>query len=241
MTPEQNARWQKSIPLLDYLDHHALNLVVLAESQKRIKGRRGAPCWALEIRRRCTAEGWATRESWVPDFALRSEVAMVGLKLMHPKPDDRVSLYRQLLGDFLNRALLPFEENLEPIRTLRDLCLTRETTHAHWNHQQRLIQEARRVNDGNSKAEPEEPLWHYEQHLLQLASQCVETARHVQLFPPEQWWLTFGDHLVGRFCWTHRWRIKRFPEAEEGGPYRPVADAFLAAIEAECPLPDWLP
>lgn len=240
MTSEQNEKWQKSINVLDYLDHHALNLEVLAATQKRIKGRRGAPGWALELRRRCIAQGWTKWENWVPEFALRSEVAMVGLTLLHPKPEERVSLYRCLLGDFINRALVPFADNLEPIGRLRDLCLACNTTQEQWNNQQRQIQQWRLVSSSRIRTMPEDRTALYEDHRLQFAALCVEIARFIQLYGPEEWWLTGGTNLVSGIFFLHRRRIELFPEAADEGAYRPVADAFLAALEAECPPPNWL-
>lgn len=112
LTSEQNEAWQKAINLLDHLDFHALSGAGLLESKSRLANL-GVPKWAIPLRAQLITQGWYVqdREPWVPDFVLRSEVALVGLQIRHPIPEDAELAERRLVLRFVAEALRPFVEH----------------------------------------------------------------------------------------------------------------------------------
>lgn len=244
LTRKQKEKWQAAVPLLDYTDFQALRQEELEAFGKRIQARRGAPCWAIEIRRRCIDQAWRYNQPWVPEFALRSEIAMVGLKVLTTNPDSRVELYRRLLLDFLHRALAPFSPNVAPLEDLRTLCQNRGAEEAQWA-ETRQAMEKERIRQGGHTIHPysEASREAYIPHCLQLGVSCADLTRRILFTSPEKWWNTTegGRELAFWLSWTHRRRIESGAAPVPGvkGPYQPVTNAFLAALEAECPPPDW--
>lgn len=86
MTSEQNEQWKSAIKPLDYLDHYALSDRGLAEARKRLMSW-GVPIWAVEFRTRFLLHsGIKPMALWMPEFALRSEVAMIGIQILYLQP-----------------------------------------------------------------------------------------------------------------------------------------------------------
>lgn len=113
VTPEQNEEWLSAIPLLDYSDLHALTEKGLQQSAGRlIRGK--VPSWAVLLREKLIANAWPYY-SWVPDFALRSEVALIGLQLLYPDKFDAGQIYRNVRLRLIHEALRPFVEHTEQL------------------------------------------------------------------------------------------------------------------------------
>lgn len=236
MTPEQEEQWRTAINPLDYLDFHALSETGLRASARRLRKDNSAPGWAIMGRRYCIVQAWEEGKSWVPQFALRSEVAMAGLALLYPQWDARALLYRRLLLDFLYLALAPFAENLEPLDGVRDLCLLSSTEEQTWKERQLLL---RRVHSAYKRS--------LDLYCLHVADRCIGILRRILFPPPEKWWKDSGLYLVDHLAWLYKQRTEygsfarsKRASLREQNPYHPVANAFLAALEAKCPPPDWL-
>ena len=74
------------------------------------------------------------------------------------------------------------------------------------------------------------PAYHYP---LQLGESAIALVKQTHCEAPRSWWKRAGLGLAYEIAWSHTSR-------REEGSYQPVAAAFLAALEAECPAPPWL-
>lgn len=163
---------------------------------------------------------------------------MVGLKLLYLEQEARIDLYRRLLRDFLNQALASFTQDCSMLQELRPLLSASVPDEVLLKQLGQAIM-ARKVQVYRS----ENPV---EAYLLEVAGNCVELVLSTHFKPPVSYWSQGGATLVGQFLLAHKMRIN------EGGysdspqdriqtlGFQSVADAFLAALEAECPLPEWL-
>lgn len=239
MTPEQNEQWRKAIPLLDYGDFYALSAEGIEQSTKRILAGRGAPGWAVTARSVTISNGWKGKETWVPSFALRSEVAMIGLNLLYPEPEAHMALYRRLLRNFTSQALAPLVDVCPLLHELHALTLGSFSDKARLSGLDQALKERRLALAGQP--------YDQDQHFhFQRIEECVELLRLMLLEPPRQWWSRGGLHLGYYLSSFYEFHIKEdrasgslSEEIERQGPYQPVADAFLAVLESECPPPDW--
>lgn len=129
-------------------------------------------------RRYCIVEAWEAQELWVPQFALRSEVAMAGLALLHPQWETRVLLYPGLLPglllDFLYLALAPFAENLEPVEGVRALCLLPSTPEQVWKERQLLLRRVRATHNRRPDICGRQMHRHYEAYSVPAPRKVVE-------------------------------------------------------------------
>lgn len=247
MTPEQNRRWRKSVNLLNYLDFHTFSPEGLEAFEKHLRADRGAPGWAIQARSSCISRGFTALQPWVLDFALRSEVALVGLKILYPEKEKRIDLYRRLLPDFLNRALASLAEDYPLLQELRSLLSTHQQEELLLAQQRKTLEDRRfglslRDTFGEPGSDPAQ------QYVLRIAGECTELVRLASFADPLQWWGRGGLKLANQLIDCYDERIKfggfsgsRLERLQELGIYPPVTDAFLTALEAECPPPDWLP
>ncbi len=239
ITPEQNEQWQKAIPLLDYGDFYALSAEGIEQSTKRILAGRGAPGWAVTARSITISNGWKGKATWVPSFALRSEVAMIGLNLLYPKPEAHMALYRRLLQDFTSQALAPLAGVCPLLQELHALTRDPFPEEARLSGLDQALEERRLALAGQP--------YDQDQHFhLQRIWDSLKLLRLMLLEPPRQWWSRGGLHLGYYLSSFYEFYIKEdrasgslSEEIESQDPHQPVADAFLAALESECPPPDW--
>lgn len=241
LTSEQNEQWKRAINPLDHVDFHALSDDGIEAFRKRFDTGKRAPSWALTVRSHCIYEGRREAEAWVPEFAWRSEVAMAGVTILYPHPEDRVDFYRSLLVDFLHRVLAPLVEDYPTLRGLHELLGNREQQEPLLSEQLRAIEEKRleiaslkEWNDYTSAYGS----------ALSMAEAIIKMLTLIYFDPSQKWRTRGGLALANSLTVVHTFRIECLESLSEDfpyqSPYQPVADAFLAALEAECPPPDWL-
>lgn len=238
MTPEQNEQWKAAIQPLDYLDFHALSPEGLERFKRRTKARKSAPGWAVYTRNHFVSDGWQLAQPWVPEFALHSEAAMFGLRFLYPEFSDRAELYSRLLLDFLHRVMANVPVDLPELQELHKLSGLTDFSKDEWKALELGLRK-RRVEFSGSPAK-----YAY----LGVSLACVGAVQNICCSAPEQWWdrevfglstkLTFLFDVRKDECLVP---ADRLAELRRTGPMQPVATAFLAALEAECPPPDWLP
>lgn len=232
MTSEQNKQWQKSINPLDYLDFHIYSQEGLDKFERRMKVRKRAPGWAVQARNRFVFDGFQRTQPWVLQFALRSEVAMVGVPLLYPEFEERASLYRKLMLDFLHRALIAAPVELPELETLCTLCIAPDFSDEEWADLRRVIRKRLAEFTG----------YPAERVSLVVTQDCIDAVRSYR----EDWWPIEVFALPAKLTWLHEARADsalpayQLEEMRRIGAIQPVADAFLTALEAECPTPDWI-
>ncbi|MGC4043315.1 MAG: hypothetical protein QM758_05890 [Armatimonas sp.] len=243
MTPEQAEQWRSAINPLDYFDFHAVSAQGLRESTERLQ-EWGVPGWAIQLRGDLAASGWKKNELWVPEFALRSEVALVGIQVLH-RGTNPAPVYRQLFVRFVGKALRPIVEwvlerndsRLEgytPLIALQAQCEKGDRSDKEgWNALGRLfksVSEDREIFDAYFLA----------LELVSVTRYLLDTSAE---FPWESSRLINIEKIVGRLNQQHQWRLDgKAEERYADGPNHRglIAQAYLAALEAECPPPDWL-
>ncbi|MGC4043317.1 MAG: hypothetical protein QM758_05900 [Armatimonas sp.] len=209
---------------------------------------RDIPRWAIELRSECINRGYWP-EAATFEFLLRSEIALIGLELSHPTKDAQATAYRRLLLSFFYNALEPFVEWVEQQRetTRREYCdfvdlydfldgLDTLPSQEEWDAKERTMNYQKNVEIVSSTSR---------QHCQRL----LEIARLVLFKDPDIWWRTTDTDLALRFLEMH---ARSGPILPVGISRRPayriffdndveiVTTAYLAALEAECPPPDWL-
>lgn len=256
MTQEQNEQWQRAFPTQDYLGSYALSKKGLEAATERLQ-RSGVPDWAVRLRNNLISEGQAVREPWVPQFALRSEASMLGLQLLYSDGLERfggdwVSIHVRLR--FLHEVLRPFVEYAEQLdneqRALLRSCY------------QPLIQVYRITDfvdippEGHifkEVLERAKELWlRLDDNSEDLESAEGKDALQLSWKLTEEWDPRRRDIDTVRLSLyrQHHWRLGKDPHDQSARLeyHHPkqryqhfLATAFLTALEAECPPPDWLP
>lgn len=257
MSLEQNERWKEALmPVaLGVIDGFELTHDGLRESMSRLKNR-GIPGWSIQLRADCIAMGWAGRESWVPDFALRSETALVGLQLRYVEHEDRVELYRRLFVRFLHIALKPFISRATahggiyvPLAELYKITWRYER-YGDQRKWMELEDTLKRYYGNKADIEEIQSLpWLAEklgegQYMLWLTTECIKEVRPILFQLSDMWWHNYDSksltRLVRLFNCQHQWRLlkRKADEPERFTDF--TAEAYLAALEGECPAPEWL-
>lgn len=262
MTLEQNERWKKAIQPLDYLDFHALSHTGLQETAQRLASW-GAPGWAIQLRESLVAMSLAplkplerrneiVLEGWHPTFGLRSEVALLGIQIFHPDAQKRQDIYSRVLARFALEAIHPFIEYAQrssPVLQEGYKPIAELSVFFAWF----LAPPPKDFPDvphfpqepmDESSREKVEIYWarYMGNHLLKEA--CTILGFRGEAVP-HAWTNTRKDsidHAIIYLNRQHQWRMG----GAENNKYlanftEPIADAFLTALEAECPPPDWLP
>ncbi|MGC4042419.1 MAG: hypothetical protein QM758_01290 [Armatimonas sp.] len=248
MTPEESEQWQQAINPLDYLDHYATSWTGLRESTERLLGL-GVPNWAAESRKFCMTQGMYAKEIWISEFAFRSEVALVGLQVLYPDSGERHQVHGRVLLRFLQEAFTPFaawtldggrrrRHTFGALVTLVEICGCAEMPDpAEW---QKLDDEMPFEVGGIKLA----PVQRRETSgCLLTCSLCVMFARKylfegkdiqsvpLEYDPAHRIIDVYSDRKPGiQVC-----QSQGIPNVTEF-----VANAFLTALESECPAPKWL-
>ncbi|MGC4043281.1 MAG: hypothetical protein QM758_05715 [Armatimonas sp.] len=261
LTPRQEDEWRSSIPLLDYMDFYALSSEGLQESNSRL-ATRAVPKWATELRGDLINQGWLKKQedqgAWVPEFALRSEVALTGIAITYPYYTEAEQVYERLFIRFVTEALRPFvvhaaqsvryrRRGYQPLVKLYHLCERYSTMDGALLWPKYLESYPKRVWD-NIEArlhrwrphswtpEEREIGWasHTSQSLLGAITSLNTDAPLPLLF---EWDIR---SLIQDLETLHTWTIEG-----TGGIERRhtdlVAAAYLVALQSECPPPNWLP
>ncbi len=250
MTSEQMKQWQKAIALLDYSDFYALTQAGLQESAERF-ARRNVPLWIVQLREHLIAPGWAERQTWVPAFALRSEVAMVGLSLVYPNLAGSPLAWQRTLLGFLQQALQPLVEWVESDAP--------QTPPASWVDDSRdqrrrdydpLVQIYRLGSADPLSLDTQhweivrQDIYLYQDYAtsphskgaLSLAAACIRLAQTILSGSENQFHSSLVSKLIAQLTRQYQW----CPASRERNATEQVALAYLAALEAECPPPDWV-
>lgn len=237
VTPAQLKRWKNSINVLDYLDFHAFSEEGLGESARKLRAGRGAPGWAIHVRQHCIVEGWNDNQEWVAEFAMRSQAAMAGIKILYPKQEDRVRVYRRLLLAFIDNGLAPLERDCPTLRLVRDLCREENAPRERWERLKESLKLSRKSSADFS--------------YINFAHMCIGLVLKSQFHPfVETWWLKEGTDLgyflsyqymilSGKGRIDGQYHVLDTPGCRQAA-HKPMADIFLAMLESECPRPDWL-
>ncbi|MGC4043158.1 MAG: hypothetical protein QM758_05095 [Armatimonas sp.] len=235
MTPEQNKQWKQAI-LGDgsespYEHWKALYAVAALlpepigflqkawrESEERLAGW-GVPGWARECRTRCAYQSWedsAHDSGWVPEFALRSETALLGLQLLYPSERAQFDAYQRVLLRFVHKVLEPF------------VLWVLEQNRSGYQHEIDVYEQYARLIAEPSLLQVENTDW-----MLYLFDLHDDAMR--QIWSGSQ----FVDLKFFFLKLTDRYRLCTKETSDNYTDL--IAQAYLAALEAECPPPDWLP
>ncbi len=250
MTAEQNEQWKKAVNPLSYLDFHALSEAGLLECAQHLAAR-GVPGWAIQLRAQYISLGWEAHETWVPEFALRCETALIGLQVRHPNSRARGGVYRRVLLRFFHEALRPFVEwaaegdekrgkayhhIIKAYTLFENLERSSEVDYRTWNE---VWYKASNLEEGG--------FWSENSFANSLVSTMLYSWGKVVFHPIdwETWWheLEVRDvaSLTDQLNRQHQWRVEGDANSASGSYFQLTAQTFLSALEAECPPPDWLP
>lgn len=263
MTPAYiDERWQAAImpvALGVIGDQHEFTEEGMQESVKRLSDL-GVPGWASHLRLALLTwnerpwEPWGPEFilPWHPDFAIRSATALVGIQLRTPNEQDLKRTYQRLFIRFLTETLRPFmafaqqagkyrQGNYTVLNDLFALCerfaCTRQPTHqeewdALWERSESKV---------FAYAE-EEP------HVLVMTKAMLTVARSL-LDPNDATpWTDSRAGALGSIIEgvtrQYQWRVDGYGSSDYLHTVlyaKLLADAYLTALEAICPTPDWLP
>mgnify|MGYP001551085187 CR=1 FL=1 len=240
---------------LGVIEGYALTEKGLRESAQRL-GQLGVPGWAIQLRTLLLFWGLEQGAPWHPMFAFQSEAMLVGIQLRYPESADRIALYtlyKRVFVRFAQEALRPFVEHANHADAFQkagyahliDLSMRCErfaapTGSASWPKPSEL---SPYPSYDEEKPETVEFFWAHS-----LADELDVTIYSI-VSPPETFsWESSRssdlEHLLELLNRQHQWRIDgQEAESLTDGPYytEPIASAYLAALEAECPAPEWLP
>lgn len=190
------------------------------------------PDWVLTIRNACALASISFRDA---ETAFLSDVALIGMQLRYPTLEARTEAYKRLLVSFLPRVLRPLVEHTEAnqdtdlrhdLEGYFQICQLCESDGLYnspqcWLDIQNNFGPGMRRRSSNTRAP-------------RLVVGFVRLARQV-LFQIEEStserWLMTADTLMFYFTEEHY-------SAGLKGYF--IGRDFLDALEAECPLPDWL-
>lgn len=259
MTPEQNVLWQQAImqaypaPTPDgeictfeqWKNHRRAEAALLSlmpeveritflRSRVKDSAERLAdwhlPEWALEIRDFCAR--WYYDDSVpTPDFAFRTDVGLLGLQLRYSMPEERAESYNRLLLGFLSRSLrllvdseevsknAELQHDFEGFRQI--CCLCESESHyldpQNWLDIKNTFGKGRRSITNRTRAP-----------ILVDAFTRVTRRALFQIDEPGP----LGRRLP-MFWFYAEYREFHLPENR-------IAQAFLNALETQCPTPDWI-
>lgn len=250
MIPELDQEWRQAILPMAFgvMEGYEFTDQGLWESAGRLDSR-GVPAWATRLRNCLLSWGSEQVEPWYPDFAIRSEAALVGIQLIASTDRERKRISQRLFARFVTEALRPFVDwvrqrndqrqgGYRPLITLYERC-------------ERFTSPAR-VKEWNRLWVTFEDLVGYQQmeelfHAMDLGLDLLRELRAISYPETHRRWKSMGstavEGIVARLNRQHQWRLdgnagKTFAD---GPNYTElVAAAFLIALEAECPTPDWL-
>ncbi len=267
MTPEQNEAWQRAVmraypaptpdgqecTLEQWQEHRRAESAVLPllpwpESIRFLESRVKTsaehlrdwqlPDWVLDIRDRWAFESISHQGA---TFTLRCDTALIGMQLRYPTRDAKADAYQRLLIGYLSRALRPLIEQTEAsndtelrhdFEGYHQICLLCESDGLYWD-QERWLEIRTNFASGSSR-----------RHLTNKSR---------------------AKRLVEAFVILAQRVLFQIEEpVDEDGPRNPMStstlmfylpweylmaelyrhfmgQAFLTALESECPPPDWLP
>ncbi|MGC4043613.1 MAG: hypothetical protein QM758_07385 [Armatimonas sp.] len=229
----------------------------------------GVPNWAILFRSFCVYSSWQSGVNWVPEFLLRSETALLGLAIWHSDKKEAATLaYQQLAIHSVAQALKPFVKHsrnpkvgrrrrraYKPLVKLYHLCQRYLAQNSTLRWPEHIDPFPVRFRDGLvrilglhtvvDRLESDESYFARTlgmDLLLGIAAilrsgsfmsdMSGMSVRHFK-------GLDITDLIVDL---SRMHRLMHDEELNNGSDYtRLIADAFLTALEAECPPPDWLP
>lgn len=254
MTREQNEEWQAAINPLDYLDFHAVSWEGQREAAERLVNW-GVPAWAILLRNELISGGWYEEEWWVPKFALRSEIALVGLQILYPYSVATERIQQQVFVRFVEEALWPFvehsqqagpylQEGYAPLVELYALC----GQYHRYNYPSRFPWPRVRELFPQRELDTHQPESREIFLADSLGRQLLQTLEQREDPDDKRYWDSKSvldiERLVESLNEQHQWRnaVASGYSHPDGTNYgKRVASAFLMALEAWCPAPDWLP
>ncbi|MGC4043458.1 MAG: hypothetical protein QM758_06605 [Armatimonas sp.] len=270
LTPEQNKQWRQAIlPSATHLTEERWRaerafLVLLPpekqfEREEAILGGKaltnlGVPIWARRLR--YAILHWRPdhlADSWITRFLLRSQAALIGIQLSTATPAQRDRSYQRVFVRFVHEALRPFAEwasqpqleatrrkAYQPLINLYTLCdgFTPPADPEPWRL---LFEDLSLLSENRGLPERRQALTLTSDLLRRtLARLSLDqiAPRPVMIRP------TWSTHTLFALNRQHQWRLdgQGGESYETGANYTElIADAYITALEAECPSPDWLP
>lgn len=195
------------------------------------------PDWTIKTRDFCIRRYYSSwKEDFsapVPELAFRSDVALIGIQLRYPTPEARGEPYQRLLIGFLKGALRPLVEYAEAsddtdlrhdLEGFAQICRLCESDS--------LYRDPQRWLDIRNDCCISRTRMSSRSRAYILASNYIRAVRYIlfQIDDPDP----FGSKSISLFS--------LYVDYEEFNiSTHPIAEAFLEALEAECPPPDWLP
>lgn len=211
----------------------------LNDSAQRLRTGKAVPGWAVDFRNYCILQGWEKKESWVPEFTLRSETGLVGLAVRYPDRAARGDAYRALLRGFYRKALEPYR-GLPHVTRLQQLCENAEASRQDWDLLEKEV-------IGPYTGARTLVLRSVEDACGEVILRSIWIARRLFYTSPDEWWEDAEMLLGNLWIGLNMTRLSFMENNEQAraewgsGHAKPVAHAFLVALETECPPPDWLP
>lgn len=188
----------------------------------------GIPLWILDFRNR-----WVTmhNQPWGREFTFRTEVALVGLQFLYLAQDARTEAYRRVVLGFVLGALRPLVDHAEASQEyagLLQICQLCESDG--------LYMAPQRWRDIHNR---------FGSHVVETpaktrAKSLVDDFIRIAcsgLFQPD----TPQDRNVTGVILFHLGKEYQSCFRKDRAQTDRIVQAFLNALEAECPPPDWLP
>lgn len=265
MTPEQHEQWQKAMmqiypipgPEGQECSYEQWREYQIAEASLRAlmpRTRQAAflrdrsvgsfvrlqhwpfPAWVLEVRDSCAFEFEDSRRI---EFAFRCDMALIGIYLRYSTPDARMQVYDRLLLSFIPRALRPLIEYAEKYKLRQgfqgcyQICQLCESDGLYRDPErwEAIEQNTRGGYKGGAGEWPNMAVGIFAIMAHKILCDPGELTSSENLTSSDRSWL---GGLLGLL--HSEYGPGRSDIPEDG-----IAQAFLAALESECPPPDWLP
>lgn len=234
----QQTEWRAATMLMAFgvIEGHEFTQQGGTEATERLT-EWGVPGWAMMLRFTLLSHGSDLVEPWQPTFAIRSEAALTGISALAPDKSDREQAYQRVFLRFMVGALRPFASP-GPLRALYECCeaFSPAANSREWQELWAAFEDQAGLEQCDEAF-----------HALDLALALLQEMRAV-LYPLPRLLSDSGaatdlPGMVARLNRQHQWRLegRAGQTFAHGASYtRLIADAYLAALEAECPAPECL-
>lgn len=198
--------------------------------------------WTIAVRRSCIQQMAQESSPYLPTFVVGCEVALVGLSLLPPEPGAGGVLYNTLFRRFIPEAFLPLLKRMEtasdprlrrdyqPLIQICRLCNSPalSASKRRWTSLESDMLQYRRANQP-----PEIAALH------ELISTTIFLAQYILTRPESPTPRAMMPKLIRALSVQHQWQLHGNLDSKSGYTHL-TAQAFLTALETQCPAPDWI-